>query len=278
MYTFIPDSWHLTARTTPKCAQIPQGYLLQGPLKRAVPLGYHHTGKSNSFHSVRNIPAAGLGLFVYFHNSHKGNPWNSVLEGNLSQDLVTKRNSPDCVWPHSQLCHCSLDVTKEEAEDEVHKKPMHFSYPGASSLPAQPFHRWKPSKSCSNLYQLLCQSPMSVRNCCSTTQPGSLLSLPCHNLHMEGCESAWCRKMTRNRELWAERITFQGNLAASHPPLNPAAVKREWMGDRSRVSVHIRCIYCYPQLQLSIIPQKSAEMPLYPHPSVNENVSHAKLP
>lgn len=45
----------------------------------------------------------------------------------FSQDLAMKRNSPDCVWPHSQLCHCSLDVTKEEAEDEVHKQPLHFS-------------------------------------------------------------------------------------------------------------------------------------------------------
>lgn len=62
-----------------------------------------------------------------------------VLKGNLSQDLVTKRNPPNCVWPHSQLYHCSLDVTKEEAEDEIHEKPMHFSYPGGSFSPALPF-------------------------------------------------------------------------------------------------------------------------------------------
>lgn len=253
MYSIIPDSWHLTGRTTPKYAQIPWAYLLQCPLKAAVPLGHYHTGKSNSFHSVRNIPAAGLGLFVYFHNSYKGNPWNSVLEGNLSQDLVTKRNSPDCVWPRSQLCHCSLDVTKEEAEDEVHKKPMHFSYPGASSLPAQPFHRWKQSKSCSNLYQLLHQSLMLVRSCCSTTQPGFLLSLSPAIISTQ--------KAPRVHDVGRWHVTgscawkgsfCQGNLATSHPPLNTAAMKREWKGDQSQASVHTRCIYCYPQLQLTI--------------------------
>lgn len=217
-----------------------------------MPLGYHHIGKSNAFHSVRNIPAAGLGLFVYFHNSHKGNPWNSVLEGNISQDLVTKRNSLNCVWPHPQLCHCSLDGTREEAEDEIHEKPMHFSYPEATSLPAQPFHRWKQPKHWLNLYQLLCQTLVSVRNCCSTTQPGSLLSVLCHNLHMSDCECAWCRKMTCNRKLCTERITLSGNLAASHPSLNTAALKSKWKGDQSSVSQGIRCVYCYPRLQLTV--------------------------
>lgn len=149
-----------------------------------MPLVYHQTEKSNSFHGVRNIPTAGHGLFVYFHNSHKRNPWNSVLKGNLSQDLVTKRNSPNCVWPHSQLYHCSLDVTKEEAEDEIHEKPMHFSYPGGSFSPALPFHRWKQPKGSSNLYQLLHQSPKLVRACCNTPRSGSLL--PCCNLQVKG--------------------------------------------------------------------------------------------
>lgn len=177
--TFIPDTWHLTGRTAPKYTQIPLGHLLQ-----SVPLVHHQTGKSNSFHGVPNILTAGRGLFVYFLNLHKGNPWNSLLKGNLSQDLVTKRNSPSCVWPHSQLYHCSLDVTKEEAEDEIHEKSMHFSYPGGSFSPALPFHRWKQSKGSSNLHQLLHQSPTLVRTCCITPRSGSLLPLPCCNLHV----------------------------------------------------------------------------------------------
>lgn len=68
----------------------------------------------------------------------------------------------------------------------------------------------------------------------------------------KAAKSAWCRKMTCSRELCTERITPSGNIATSHPSLNTAAVKSEWKGDQSPVSQDIRCVYCYPRLQLTV--------------------------
>lgn len=144
-------------------------------------------------------------------------------------------------------------------------KSQYTPHPGAISLPAQPFHRWKQSKSCSNLYQLLHQSLMSVMNCCSTTQPGSLLSLP-------AIISMFKAVRAHDEERWhltgscaQKGLLCQGNLSTS---------QQQWQGNEREtspkcLSIQDVCIVTHGSSSQSYSSQVCRNVPF----RVNENKS-----